>query len=253
MRPDSFSTQRKAGMSSLEPSSSPACEAPVCDERSVSHSREPVGTGREPACHLGRVAVADGALQHRPRQTVDLQIDDAGNVGHHPRARAPRDALRDAQRVDVLVVGTQEHLEHDRHGGGDQRHEQRPEEPVHLEGVVGEVRRDPDHPRVEDEDEQKPDDEHVRQPQRGDERRQQGVEDRDQRRGDERAQEPLDADAGHDHRGDVQRESADHPLQQHPPCPDLRPARRPPRGHAVSFRLDLCHLSPLFAVPTGQV
>ena len=38
IRPDSFSTQRKAGMSSLEPSSSPAWEAPVCDERSVSHS-----------------------------------------------------------------------------------------------------------------------------------------------------------------------------------------------------------------------
>jgi hypothetical protein len=36
--PVSFSTQRKAGMSSLEPSRMPACEAPVCDERSVSHS-----------------------------------------------------------------------------------------------------------------------------------------------------------------------------------------------------------------------
>ena len=34
----SFSTQRNAGMSSLEPSRMPACEAPVCDERSVSHS-----------------------------------------------------------------------------------------------------------------------------------------------------------------------------------------------------------------------
>ena len=38
MRPDSFSTQRKAGMSSLEPSRRPDWEAPVCDERSVSHS-----------------------------------------------------------------------------------------------------------------------------------------------------------------------------------------------------------------------
>ena len=37
-RPDSFSTHRKAGMSSFDPSSSPAWEAPVCDDRSVSHS-----------------------------------------------------------------------------------------------------------------------------------------------------------------------------------------------------------------------
>ena len=36
--PVSFSTQRKAGMSSFEPSRIPAWLAPVCDERSVSHS-----------------------------------------------------------------------------------------------------------------------------------------------------------------------------------------------------------------------
>ncbi len=34
----SFSTQRKATMSSFEPSRIPACEAPVCEERSGSHS-----------------------------------------------------------------------------------------------------------------------------------------------------------------------------------------------------------------------
>jgi hypothetical protein len=38
IRPDSFSTQRNAGMSSFEPSRMPAWLAPVCDERSVSHS-----------------------------------------------------------------------------------------------------------------------------------------------------------------------------------------------------------------------
>ena len=36
--PVSFSTQRKAGMSSFEPSRMPAWLAPVWDERSVSHS-----------------------------------------------------------------------------------------------------------------------------------------------------------------------------------------------------------------------
>ena len=38
MRPCSFSTQRNAGMSSFEPSRMPAWLAPVCDDRSVSHS-----------------------------------------------------------------------------------------------------------------------------------------------------------------------------------------------------------------------
>ena len=38
IRPSSFSTQRKAGMSSFEPSRIPAWLAPVCEERSVSHS-----------------------------------------------------------------------------------------------------------------------------------------------------------------------------------------------------------------------
>jgi hypothetical protein len=37
-RPVSFSTQRNAGMSSLEPRRMPAWLAPVWDERSVSHS-----------------------------------------------------------------------------------------------------------------------------------------------------------------------------------------------------------------------
>ncbi len=38
IRPVSFSTQRKAGMSSFEPSRIPAWLAPVWEERSVSHS-----------------------------------------------------------------------------------------------------------------------------------------------------------------------------------------------------------------------
>ena len=38
IRPVSFSTQRNAGMSWFEPSRMPAWLAPVCDDRSVSHS-----------------------------------------------------------------------------------------------------------------------------------------------------------------------------------------------------------------------
>ena len=67
--------------------------------------------------------------------------------------------------------------------------------PSTCERVVGEVRRDLDHPGVEQQDEQEADGEHVRQPQRGDQRRRHGVEDGDQRRGDERPEESLDLDA----------------------------------------------------------
>ena len=187
-------------------------------ERSVSHSESVCDPERQPACHLRRVAVAHRALQHRPREPVDLQVDDAGDVGHLPPLGAPRDALRHAQGVDVVVVGAQEHLEHHGDGGGHQRDEQRPEEPVHLEGVVGEVRRDQDHPRVQ----------HAARAgsptasMYG--RRSAAIS------GGSTAlrmainaaatnapEEPLDLDAGHDHRGDVQRERAGHPLQEQPP------------------------------------
>ena len=63
--PDSFSTQRNAGMSSFEPSRMPAWLAPVCDEKSVSHSTQPVRALLEPAGQLGRVAVAHRPLEHR--------------------------------------------------------------------------------------------------------------------------------------------------------------------------------------------
>ena len=52
--PVSFSTQRKAGMSSFEPSRMPAWLAPVCEERSVSHSTSrcvPAATDRLPKAY----------------------------------------------------------------------------------------------------------------------------------------------------------------------------------------------------------
>ena len=40
----------------------------------------------QPARHLGGVAVAHRALEHRQRQAVDLQVEDAGHVGHRALA-----------------------------------------------------------------------------------------------------------------------------------------------------------------------
>ena len=57
----SFSTQRKAEMSSFEPSRIPAWLAPVCEERSVSHSARRCVLFGQPASHGRGVAVT-----HRP-------------------------------------------------------------------------------------------------------------------------------------------------------------------------------------------
>ena len=79
--PVSFSTQRNAEMSSLEPSRIPAWLAPVCEERSVSHSvRRCVSVG-QPAGHGRGVAVAHRPAQHGQREPVDLEEDDPGDVG----------------------------------------------------------------------------------------------------------------------------------------------------------------------------
>ena len=56
--PDSFSTHRNAGMSSFEPSRMPAWLAPVCDEKSVSHS-----TSRCVPCSIQRAS--SGAFPSR--------------------------------------------------------------------------------------------------------------------------------------------------------------------------------------------
>ena len=90
--PRSFSTQRKAGMFSFEPSRMPAWLAPVCEERSVSHSTRRCVSVGEPARHLGRVAVAHRPLEHRLREPVDLEVEDPGDVGRPAVARPARDA-----------------------------------------------------------------------------------------------------------------------------------------------------------------
>ena len=50
-------------------------------------------------------------------------------------ALAPRDPLDDAERVRVVVVRPEDHLEDDADGRGDERREQRPAEVVDLDGV----------------------------------------------------------------------------------------------------------------------
>ncbi len=71
-------------MSSFEPSRIPAWLAPVCEERSGSHSASSVAALGDPARHRRRAAVAHRVAQHRQGEPVDLEEDDPGHVGGRP-------------------------------------------------------------------------------------------------------------------------------------------------------------------------
>ena len=64
----------------------PAWLAPVCEDRSVSHSGEPIAAVVEPARQVRRVPVAHGAAQDRQREAVDLEEQDPGTS---PRSMTP--------------------------------------------------------------------------------------------------------------------------------------------------------------------
>ena len=77
-------------MSSLLPSRIPAWLAPVCDDRSVSHSPGRACSATQRAM-VRRVAVTDRAPQHRQREAVDLHEQEPGYVGRRPAAGPARD------------------------------------------------------------------------------------------------------------------------------------------------------------------
>ena len=90
-RPRSFSHQRKAGMSSLEPCRRPAWQAPVCEDQSVSQRLQPVRARAQPGGEGRRRAVADRPQQDVVGEAVDLQQQQAGDLalGDQCRAAAP--------------------------------------------------------------------------------------------------------------------------------------------------------------------
>ena len=216
-RPVSLSTQRNAGMSSFEPSRIPAWLAPVCEERSVSHSVSPCVPSATQRAMCRRVPVPHRPPEHGQREPVDLEVDDPGHVGRVAAALPARDALHDAQRVRVVVVRPEDHLEHDAHGGDDERREERPAEVVDREGVLEHVRGELQHEGVERQDEQEAEREHERQPQRREQRRQDRVQHGDDRGHRERAAGALDVDAGQDRRR--------HPERRAPSAPTTAAAR----------------------------
>ena len=164
-----------------------------------------------PSRHLGRVAVAHGALKHRERQAVDLQEEDAGHVGDRTVAGAAGDALDHAQRVGVIVVRAEEDFEHHAHCGNDDSGGQSRPERVDFERVIGDVRRQLEDPRVEKQDEKEASDEHEGQPQRRDQWRQERVEQRDEGGREKRSQQTLHVYARQEPRRRIDGQRRRHP------------------------------------------
>ncbi len=108
-----------------------------------------MGAFRDPARHVGRVAVPHRPAEHGKREPVDLEEDDPGHVRSGRAALAAGNALDDSQRVRVVVVRPEDHLEDDAHGGDDERREQRPAEVVDRKGVLQQIRRELEHEGVE--------------------------------------------------------------------------------------------------------
>ena len=180
----SFSTQRNAEMLSFEPSRIPAWLAPVCDERVRLPLRQLVRLG-QPTRHRGCVPISNGSAQHRESQPVDLEEDDSRPVGSLRATLPACDPLNHLDRVRVVVVRAEDHLEHDADRRDDQCREQGPAEVVDVVGVVDEVAAHLQHQRVEHEHEDETERDGEGESQRGEE----GREDRVQRGDDERHEE----------------------------------------------------------------
>ena len=203
-------------MSSFEPSRIPAWLAPVCEDRSVSHSRQTVRVVGQPARHGRSVAVAHRPPQHRQCEPVDLEEHDPGDVGLGDHALPARDPLRDPDRR--RVVRADEDGQHDAHGGDHERGEQRPAEAVDTEHAVGQgVGREQD-AGVREQHQQEAEDERERQSQGGEHGRDDRVQRRHDRRHEQRTQVAVDPDTGQDpggrHEGDARGKPRDDDRKQ---------------------------------------
>ena len=181
---------------------------------------EAVRRRREPARHVRRVSVAHRALQDGLREPVDLEVEDPRHLGLLSIGRLAGDAVHDAERVGVVVVRAEDHLQDGRQGGDHERAEERPAEAVDLEAAVDasdEEKRE----RIGGEHEEEGERDRVGQPERGDHRRDDRVHDRDQQRDAERAPETLDVETRQNRGCEQDRDRAHEPGEEHARRPEL--------------------------------
>jgi hypothetical protein len=165
--------------------------------------------------------------EHGQREPVDLEEEDSGNVRLDARSRFAGDAMDDPEGVRVVIVRPDHDLDHDLDGRKDDRSEQCPPERVDRYCIVGYLRREVEHPRVNEEHEHEAQDELVWQPERRHERWQQRIQHGDDHRDHQSAPEAVDRDArndrGRDHHGD----RSDQPADEQAGRPEARALRLP--------------------------
>ena len=195
-------------MSSFEPSRIPAWLAPVCEERSVSHSARPYVSSATQRAIVRGVAVSHRPAQHRHGQPVDLEEDDPGNLGGGDRCPCRRAircgcgsryvsslSSRERPSSTTLTAATIE------------RGEQGPPEAVHPAAPRLSRQPRPAASRVRNQHEQEAEDQRERQPQRREHRRDDRIQHRHDRGDEQRAPEVVDVDAREDPGGDHQARS----------------------------------------------
>ena len=209
----SFSTQRKAGMSSLDPSRIPAWLAPVCEDRSVSHSvRRCVSSASQRAM----VGALPSRIARRSTGSASPSISRKTIPGTSvlgDDALPTRDPLRDAERVRVVRAerGPRARRSPRRRRArraAPSRSCRRVSTPSVRSSVSSRMA------GVGDQDEQEAEHERERQPQRGEHGRDDRVQRRDDRRDEQRAPEVVDADAGQEPGGHHQRDARGEPRDE---------------------------------------
>ena len=207
-----FSTQRKAGMSSFDPSRMPAWLAPVCELRSGSHSimRCVPASSQLAMCGALPSRIARWSTGRARPSISRNRIPGVSVCTGLPCAA--RDAADHAQRVGVVVVDAEDHLEHEHRRGDDDARPAAPSRTSSTLSVREVMSRDQqEDQRVEHEHDHEAERQRERQAKRGHQRRQHRVERSDRDRGGQRVAEVADAHAGDDRGGDEHRDARHEP------------------------------------------
>ncbi len=80
-----------------------------------------MGPAGEPTRHDRGMAVPYGPPEHRLGQSVNLEVEDAGDSRDVATAGALGDSLDHAQGVGLVVTGAKDGLDDDGHRGRDER------------------------------------------------------------------------------------------------------------------------------------